>query len=102
MVNTQKKNENKVIKLKDITPEERKVYNEKMAEARKTNEFFKGTASKRVDKVIKALRTVGFMGKYNGTAEQRESIVIAIDTAVLEMKTALYQESKKKESFKLE
>ena len=102
MANAQKKDENEATKLKDMTPEERKVYNEKMAEARKTNEFFKDTASKRVDKVIKALRTVGFMGKYNGTAEQRESIVIAIDTAVLEMKTALYQESKKKESFKLE
>ena len=102
MANAQKKNENEATKLKDMTPKERKVYNEKMAEARKTNEFFKNTASKRVEKAIKTLRTVGFMGKYNGTSEQRESIVSAIDTAVLEMKTALYQESKKKESFKFE
>ena len=97
MANTQK---NKV-KLEDMNPEERKAYNEKMADARKTNEFFKNTAEKRTDKAIKALRTVGFMGKYNGTDEQKENIVIAIDTAVSEMKSALYKESRKKETFKL-
>ena len=88
-------------KLTDMSKTERKTYNKEKAAARKTPEFFKDTAEKRVDKAIKALRTVGFMGKYNGTDEQRESIVTAIDTAVSNMKTALYQESKKKESFKL-
>ena len=97
MANTQK---NKV-KLEDMTKEERKVYNEKMAIARKTPEFFKDTAEKRTDKVIKALRTVGYMGKYNGNDEQKENIINAIDAAVSDMKSALYQESKKKESFKL-
>ena len=97
MSNTQK---NKV-KLEDMTPEQRKAYNLKMAEKRKQPEFFKDTAEKRTDKVIKALRTVGFMGKYNGTDEQKESIVTAIDNAVSDMKSTLYQESKKKESFKL-
>jgi hypothetical protein len=97
MANTQK---NKV-KLENMNPEERKIYNEKMADARKTNEFFKNTAEKRVQKAIKALRTVGFMGKYNGTDEQRNTISDAIDTAVSEMNQALFKESKKKESFKL-
>ena len=97
MSNTQK---NKV-KLEDMNPEKRKAYNEKMADARKTNEFFKNTAEKRADKAIKTLRTVGFMGKYNGTDEQKENIVVAIDTAVSEMKSALYKESRKKETFKL-
>ena len=97
MANTQK---NKV-KLEDMNPEQRKAYNEKMADARKTNEFFKNTAEKRTDKAIKALRIVGFMGKYNGTDEQKENVVVAIDTAVSEMKSALYKESRKKETFKL-
>jgi hypothetical protein len=97
MANTQKNKE----KLKDMNPDERKAYNEKMADARKTNEFFKNTAEKRTDKVIKALRTVGFMGKYNGTNEQKENIIVAIDIAVSEMKSALYKESRKKETFKL-
>ena len=97
MANTQK---NK-IKLENMTAEQRKAYNLKMAEHRKTNDFFKETASKRVDKVIKALRTVSFMGKYNGTDEQKENIINAIDEAVNDMKSALYKESKKKETFKL-
>ena len=102
MPNTQNKDEKKATKLKDMKPAERKVYNEKMADARKTNEFFKDTASKRVQKAIKALRTVGFMGKYNGTDDQRNAISDAIDTAVSDMNQALFKESKKKESFKLE
>ena len=97
MANTQK---NK-IKLADMSVEERKVYNEKMAEHRKTPEFFKKTAEKRVQKVIKALRTLGFMGKYNGIDEQNETIITAIDTSVADMKIALLNESKKKNTFKL-
>ena len=88
-------------KLTDMSKAERKAYNEVKAAARKEPEFFKDTAEKRTDKVIKALRTVGFMGKYNGTDEQKESIITAIDNAVDDMKSALYKESKKKESFKL-
>lgn len=90
-----------VMKLEDMNPEQRKAYNLEMAEKRKTNVFFKDTASKRVDKVIKALRTVGFMGKYSGTDEQKENIINAIDTAVYDMKNELYKISKKKKSFKL-
>ena len=88
-------------KLEDMTPEERKVYNEKMAEHRKTPEFFKDTAEKRVQKAIKALRTLGFMGKYNGTDEQNQVIIDAINNSVNDMKMALLNESKKKSSFKL-
>ena len=88
-------------KLTDMSKTERKAYNDEKAEARKTNEFFKDTAEKRTDKVIKALRTVGFMGKYAGTDEQKENIITAIDNAVIDMKSALYKESKKKETFKL-
>ena len=88
-------------KLEDMTPEERKVYNEKAAEHRKTPEFFKDTAEKRTQKVIKSLKTLGFMGKYNGTDEQNENIINAVDNAVDDMKSALLQESKKKTAFKL-
>ena len=97
MANTQK---NKV-KLEDMTPEQRKAYNLEMAEKRKQPKFFKDTAEKRVQKAISALKTVGFMGKYNGTDEQRNAITEAINNAVSEMNQALYKESKKKESFKL-
>ena len=97
MANVQK---NKV-KLEDMTKEQRKAYNLEMAEKRKEPEFFKDTAEKRVQKAIKALRTVGFMGKYNGTDEQRNAISGAINTAVSEMNQALFKESNKKESFKL-
>ena len=93
-------NDNKK-KLANMSKSERKAYNLDKAEKRKQPEFFKDTAEKRTDKVIKALRTVGFMGKYNGTDEQKENIMTAIDNAVSDMKSALYQESKKKESFKL-
>ena len=97
MANTQKGK----TKLKDMTDEEQKVYNEKMAEHRKTPEFFRDTAEKRTQKVIKALRTLGFMGKYNGTDDQNEVIINAVDNAVNEMKSALLQESKNKTTFKL-
>jgi len=88
-------------KLIDMSKAERKAYNEVKAAARKEPEFFKDAAEKRTDKVIKALRTVGFMGKYNGTDEQKDNIVLAIDKAVSDMKSELYQESKKKGTFKL-
>lgn len=97
MANKQKNN----TKLEDMNPEQRKAYNLEMAEKRKTNDFFKETASKRVQKAVKALKTVGFMGKYNGTDEQRESISEAINTAVMDMNQALFKESKKKEVFNL-
>lgn len=97
MANTQK---NKV-KLEAMTKEQRKTYNLEMAEKRKEPEFFKDTAEKRTGKAIKALRTVGFMGKYNGTDKQRNAITEAINAAVTEMNQALYKKSKKKESFKL-
>ena len=88
-------------KLTEMSKNERKAYNLEMVEKRKQPEFFKDTAEKRVQKAISALRTVGFMGKYNGTDEQRNAITEAINTAVSEMNQALYKESKKKESFKL-
>ena len=97
MANTQKGK----TKLEDMTVEERKVYNEKMAEHRKTPEFFKDTAEKRMNKVIKSLRTLGFMGKYNGTEEQTQDIIIALDKNVADTKTALLNESKNKTTFKL-
>lgn len=88
-------------KLTEMSKDEKKAYNLEMAEKRKQPEFFKDTAEKRVQKAISALRTVGFMGKYNGTDEQRCAIADAIDNAVSEMNQALFKESKKKESFKL-
>ena len=88
-------------KLKKMTPQERKAYNERMAEARKTHEFFTETGEKRVNKALKSLNTLSFMGKYNGTDEQKEKIMLALENGVEKVRTALYKESKGKTEFSL-
>lgn len=88
-------------KLENMTPQERKAYNEKMAEVRKTPEFFTETAEKRVNKVLKAMNTLSFMGKYNGTDEQKEKIMVALNDGVEKVRTALYKGDKTKTDFKL-
>ena len=64
------------------TPAEQKAYNLEMAEKRKTNEFFVESSNKRVNAVLKALDRLAFMARYNGTDEQAETIMNAIDTKV--------------------
>lgn len=88
-------------KLEDMNPQERKIYNEKMAEIRKTPEFFKETAEKRVNHVLKALNTLSFMGKYNGTDEQKETIMTAVNEGVEKVRSALYKETGNKTDFRL-
>ena len=88
-------------KLAEMTEAQRKVYNEKMAELRKTPEFFQDTATKRVRKVLSALKTLGFMGKYNGTDLEKDTVVEAVEKGFEDMKTAMYQKTKDKEEFSL-
>ena len=88
-------------KLSEMTEAQRKAYNEKMAELRKTPEFFQDTATKRVRKVLSALKTLGFMGKYNGTDLEKDKVVEAIEKGFEDMKTSMYQKTKDKEEFSL-
>ena len=88
-------------KLEKMSPVERKAYNERMAENRKTPEFFTETAEKRANKVLKSMNTLSFMGEYNGTDEQKEKIMSAIETGVEKVRTALYKNDKAKTEFKL-
>lgn len=95
------KNEN-IKKLKDMTEEERKEYNIKKSEERKTNDFFKETASKRVEKVIKSLEILGHMGKYTYTDAQKNKVFDAVDAAVSDMKKKFEGKKNKEDSFKFE
>ena len=88
-------------KLSEMTEAQRKAYNEKMAELRKTPEFFQDTATKRVRKTLAALKTLGFMGKYNGTDLEKDKVVEAVEKGFEDMKTAMYQKTKDKEEFSL-
>ena len=88
-------------KLVKMTVEERKKYNEKMAELRKTPEFFQETATKRVRKVLSALKTLGFMGKYNGSDLEKDKVVEAVEKGFEDMKASMYQKSKDKQEFSL-
>lgn len=88
-------------KLVKMTVEERKKYNEKMAELRKTPEFFQEIATKRARKVLSALKTLGFMGKYNGTDLEKDKVVEAVEKGFEDMKASMYQKSKDKQEFSL-
>ena len=94
-----KMNATKDKKLSDMSDNERKAYNVKMLEHRKTPEFFKETATKRINKVLAAMRTLGFMGKYNATDEQKDRLMNAIDTGVEELRASIYKQSKEKNNF---
>lgn len=91
----------KTKKLEDMTDVERKAYNEKMSEKRKTPEFFKETATYRVNKVLNGMRTLGFMGNYNGTDDQKDAIVEAVENGLDELRAAIYKKNKDKNEFTL-
>lgn len=88
-------------KLSEMTEAQRKAYNEKMAELRKAPEFFQDTTTKRVRKVLTVLKTLGFMGKYNGTDLEKDKVVEAVEKGFEDMKTAMYQKTKDKKEFSL-
>lgn len=92
MVNTKKKIER--------TPDEQKAYNLEMAEKRKTNEFFVESSNKRVNTVLKALDRLAFMARYNGTDEQADAIMAAIDTKIEDVRNT-FAGVKVKTEFKL-
>lgn len=92
MANTKKKIER--------TPNEQKAYNVEMAEKRKTNEFFVESSNKRTNAVLKALDRLAFMSRYNGTEEQHETVMSAIDSKVEEVRNT-FAGVKVKTEFKL-
>lgn len=92
MANTNKKIER--------SPAEQKAYNLEMAEKRKTNEFFVESSNKRTNAVLKTLDRLGFMARYNGTDEQNDAIMAAIDTKVEEIRNT-FAGVKVKTEFKL-
>lgn len=90
-----------MVKLNEMTVEQRKAYNDEKTEYRKTNEFFKDTAVKRTNNVITSLRILGFMGKYNHTDDQVYEIFTAVDNAVNSMKSQFQRKEDKETPFSL-